>query len=403
MILVLGVGIVGKAVIEYYLNKNQEVCFFDDQVKHLSDYPDVAFFDLREQEQWNKIELVIASPGFALQHDIIQEAIRRHISITNDIGLFLAQKRRGLNIGITGTNGKSTVCALLKYVLGNRAEIGGNFGVSPLNFQDVDFYIIELSSYQLELLEVEDLHDLEIGVIVNIYPNHLIRHGSFEDYSAAKCRILSAKNKFLGHCTLFQEPGWDLPKATIASKLPASKLFEKEEYQYAWGLIELILDVLNIDKNEAREKAASYEALPFRQQIIRNEPIVVINDSKSSNSIAVKQALKSVKDAIVWIAGGIDHSDWFDFDEYKNKIQKAFIYGTTSQELIDMCMKTGIKYEVFNDLQELIPKALDFCIENKIDLLFSPGYASFDQFKNFEDRGTKFNHYVDIYFKNIGL
>lgn len=407
MILVLGVGIVGKAVLNYFKSKGKcsenedgEICFFDDCVKII---PGATFFDWLDVDAWNKIKLVVASPGFALNHDIIQEAIRRQISITNDIGIFLNQHRKGINIGITGTNGKSTTCAILKHVLGDRASVGGNFGISPLDFDESEFYILELSSYQLELLEKNELGNLTIGAITNIYPNHLARHGSMNDYISAKCRIFSAKHKFLGHCELFNT--WEFPKAKLPEKLPNSPLFEKEEYKYCWGMIEMILQQLGIDIEEARLKAASYECLPFRQQVITTAPITIINDSKSSNSIAAQQALSNIDECLCWIAGGAGNSDWSNFCAYKkqesqapkSKIKKVFICGESQKELVDLCKEFGMEYEIYDELESATKAAIQFAINSKLVLLFSPGYQSFDQFKNFEHRGAQFNEYVKKY------
>lgn len=401
MILVLGVGIVGKAVIDFLKNK-ANVCFYDDKIKSL---PDIPSF-----ESWDNIKLVVASPGIALEHDMMQEAVRRNIKITNDIEIFLNQEQNGVKIGITGTSGKSTTCALLAHVLSsydknidkdrgkNKVLIGGNFGVSPLRFlldnQKADYYILELSSYQLELMDINLLHDLDFGIITNIYPSHLDRHGSFDDYIGAKCKILSAKNKLLGYCPLFNN--WDLPKANIPSILPDSPLFEREEYQYCWGIIDKILDYFNLDKNIALKAAQTYQVLPFRQQIISSSPIMIINDSKSTNAIAAKQAVKNIKGPLCWVAGGageIDQLQWQDLDLSKENIKYVYISKSAIglQKVLD---ELNIQYHIEPNLENATKNAYKFALENNLTLLFSPGYQSFDEFKNFEERGMKFNEYI---------
>jgi len=389
VILVLGVGIVGKAVLNYF--KDKRVCFFDDKIKF---FEGMAFFDPLDSQSWAQIRLVVASPGFALKHDIIQEAIRRQIPITNDIGIFLNQRHDGIKIGITGTNGKSTTCALLKHVLGDNALVGGNFGISPLDFGPADFYILELSSYQLELLEKDELSKLEIGVIVNIYPNHLARHGSFNDYISAKCRIFSAKHKILGFCPLFEN--WDLPKAKIPENLPNSPLFDKQEYKYCWGIIEMILEILGLDIEKARQKAANYKCLTYRQEDVAQNPIRVINDSKSSNSVAAKQALANLTDFVCWMAGGAGTSDWSDFERFSGNIKKVIICGDSNsqEELVKICTDLGLDFEIFASFEEAVQVGLKFSIENRLTFLFSPGYQSFDKFQNFEHRGQIFNELI---------
>jgi|GEM_PF-3073427 len=408
MILVLGVGVVGKAVIEYYKNKS-EVCFYDDKV---NEYLGVPRF-----KSWDNIDLVVASPGIALRHDMMQEAIRRGIKITNDIEIFLRANISGKKIGVTGTNGKSTTCAMLQHVLkgysinGRAAsvQIGGNFGVSPLDFlhtnnaesalECADFYVLELSSYQLEIMSVEELHMLDIGVITNIYPSHLTRHGDFDDYVSAKCKILSAKNKILGHCNLFND--WDFPKAQIPEVLPDSLLFERIEYKYCWGIVNMVLDLFGLDKTKALEFGKTYESLAYRQQVVQTNPITVINDSKSTNSVAALLALKNMRGAFCWLAGGAGQSDWSKLHDYlasdvaRGNIKRVYLTAENN-DLIAVLKNAGVEYILEPNFDVAVKNAYEFALANNLTLLFSPGYQSFDRFKNFEERGAIFNSHFSV-------
>lgn len=382
MILVLGVGIVGKAVIEYF--KNEKICFFDDQVK--------VFNNVEPFSNWNDIKLVVVSPGIGLKHDMVQEAVKRNIKITNDIGIFLENNKKGIKIGITGTNGKSTNCALLKHALGEKASIGGNFGVSPLSLPESEYYILELSSYQLELLDPKKLALLDLGIIINIYPHHLERHGSFDDYVSIKCKILSAKKKILGFCDVFDT--WNFEKAVMPEKFPENVLFENIEYKYAWGVVQKALSILNFDQKKGLENAKSYKVLPFRQEVILNNPITIINDSKSTNSIATKFSITNMKKRCCLLAGGIGNDDWDFLKDFKEKFIKIFIYGNC-KNLKEAVKKNNIEFQDCGDsFEEAAQNSIAFCLENRVDLLFSPGHQSFDMFKNFENRGNVFNEIV---------
>ncbi len=406
MILVLGVGVVGKSVIEYFRGK-APICFYDDKIQYV---PDVPRF-----ESWDNVDLVVASPGIALKHDMMQEAIRRGIRITNDIEIFLHHKKVGIKIAITGTNGKSTTSAMIEHVL-SRCEvdgrpakvcIGGNFGVSPLEFPDADYYVIELSSYQLELMNIEDLHHFDIGIITNIYPNHLSRHGAFDDYVSIKCKIFGAKYKVLGFCDLFQD--WDLEsmqrseqneqgsyfkRAIMPKVLPDAILFERVEYKYCWGIVNQVLDILGLDKQRALEIAKDYLGLPYRQEIVKTNPITVINDSKSTNGIAAKQAISNIKDPICWIAGGAGTSEWGDLSLFSQIIKRVYICAE-NPELIAALDDAVIEYRISSDsFERIVERAYEFASLNKLTLLFSPGYQSFDKFKNFEERGAIFNEII---------
>ena len=375
MILVLGLGRVGKAILEYSIlnfNKN-EVCFFDEHVQNYYDFP---FFS-----SWNDIHLVITSPGFSLDHYMIKEAIKKNIPITNDIGIFLNKEKLGFKIGVTGTNGKSTLCAMLNYILPN-SIIGGNFGTSPINFYGYDFYIIEISSYQMETLSDDDLSQLDVGVITNITKHHLKRHASFEVYKNLKEKIKAAK---------FFIYAPDLNFENI--KFPENDLFANVEYQYAWAVVIQIFKYFNLDISFALEKIKNFKRLQYRQEIIFNNP-VIINDSKATNEAAQMQAINNMKKNFILISGS-DNVMNLVINLIENlqdnfKLKKIFIL---SNNII--CNKAVVS----NDLKFLVKEAIIYAKAHHCQILFSPGVESFEFFKNFEERGELFNQYVHLYCK----
>jgi UDP-N-acetylmuramoylalanine--D-glutamate ligase len=381
MLLVLGVGIVGKAVIQKFSN----VCFFDDKVKEIDGVP---FF-----ENWDNIEKIIVSPGIPLDHNIIQEGLRRGIPFTNDVGLFLDKNPKGFKIGITGTNGKSTTCALLKEILGDDAEIGGNFGKSPLLFEEKKYYIIELSSFQLEVLDKNQLQNLDIGVIINISPTHISRHGSFDDYVCAKSRILCAKKRIVSDNDFFAK--WEITKAKMPKIFPDNKLFEKSEYRENWAIIESILSFLEFDIKKAFERAKNYRPLKNRQEIICQKPITIINDSKATNPEATKAAFKNMESDFIWIAGGFGVANWENFKQDDLiKVKKAFIIGENPKEFIKFLNEKKVNFEYTKTLDNTVQKAIEYAIKENKSILFSPAFSSYDQFENFEARGEFFTQKV---------
>lgn len=385
MFLILGGGISGIAAIKYL----KDVCFWDDYKK----IEGVPIF-----ESWENIEGMVVSPGISLNHRLIQEGMRRGIPFTNDIGLFLGQKRDGIKIGITGTNGKSTLCSMLHHVYPKQSRIGGNFGVSPLDLETIEkdgAYIIEISSYQLEILDPADLKKLDIGIITNISPHHIERHGSFQDYFNAKCRILSAKNQIIAAEKTFAT--WENTEimAKMPTKFPNSNLFEKEEYRINWGMIERIFEVLDLNLEEAYTKMETYQPLEHRQEIVIEKPILVINDSKSCNPRSTKQAIKNIDLPIALIGGGFGNADWscMEKDDWK-KIKKVFVIGMNTDDITQILKRENVDYEIAQTLEIATLKAINFSLDNKCIVLLSPGYQSLDQFKNFEDRGENFKHIV---------
>lgn len=387
MQLILGAGISGKAAIKYL----KDVCFFDDNIKKIENIPNF--------ESWVNIESVIISPGIPLKHYMIQEALARNIPINNDIGLFLDRNPKGSKIGITGTNGKSTTCAILQHVIGERSFIGGNFGISPLEMpfnNENSVYIIEVSSYQLEILKNEQLKNFDIGVITNISPNHINRHGSYEDYVAAKCKILNAKNKILGPSDFFKS--WDIPQENIEIVYPKSNIFKTKEYKAAWIIVYKILLALGENIEDALKKAQSFEPLEHRQEIVTKQPVLIINDSKACNPISSKQAISNLKPNICWIAGGLGDGSWDTFSKKEwNKITKAFLINK-NESLIAALQKNDVPYLHSKSLSDATKKAITLARSQGCSVLFSPGHPSQDKFKNFEERGKAFKKIAKKYF-----
>jgi UDP-N-acetylmuramoylalanine--D-glutamate ligase len=395
MILVVGLGVVGKAILRFCARKNLDACFFDDKIKTFENIP----FFLFTNATWNKIQYVAISPGIPLHHPLILEAQARNVEITNDISIFLRTHIDGFKIGITGTVGKSSTCSLLQHIIGDTAAIGGNFGTSPLDLPESKYYIIELSSYQLESMTKQDIENFDIGVITNIFHHHLDRHKTFENYIKIKQKMCYAKKTILGDCKIFE--GWPYEIANTSTIQINAPLFQKQEYQQHWQIVEKICQHLKLNIQDASQKAKDYQPLTFRQQIIRTDPILIINDSKSTTSVATIQACKNMNTNFIWIAGGVEEdANWQELKNI-NKIQHVFICGDANK-LKQSLEQFKIPYTDFagaptDRFSLAVQNALKTALEQKIPLLFSPGHQSFNAFDNFEHRGAIFNEIITTY------
>ncbi len=347
---------------------------------------------------WNQIKCVMQSPGIPLKHPLTQKALNKGIKVTTDIDLFIQQLPEGaITIGITGTNGKSTTTALLNHILnesGKKAVMGGNIGIPVFDLPfDQDIYIFELSSYQLEL---SPNLPLSIAGILNMTPDHLSRHGSFEQYLKEKKAIANKAEKFFinGNDPHLRGLSKDIFNAQdIDFVLPASLMGEhnKENAAFCYK----VSRALDLSKKDFMTALENFKGLPHRQEIVpvNRKGWTVINDSKATNVISSQKALEAYGDEkkLYWIAGGQlkEGDDLSILDSASQNVKRAAFFGASGKQFSEGF--SNIEHAVFETLQE----SIDWIKRQEPGtILFSPACPSFDQFKNFEERGETFKKLI---------
>lgn len=355
--LVVGFGLSGSAA-----------CLFLKKRKKTFLQVDSSF-----QIEWPEIERVVVSPGVPLENSFFMPAKKKRIPIIAEAELGLREfENKHKIIGITGTNGKTTTTLMVTHVLnacGYKAVSLGNIGSSICSYQEKEneILVVELSSYQLESMSSKVF---DVACILNVEPDHLDRYPSFAAYRQAKLNIkslLKKEGKFI-----FQ------PKNTNAKT------------------------AFEICKNFGISKAAFVKALnsfqipAHRLEPIKKEGITFYNDSKATNPAAVLFALQQFLQPVILIAGGQDKNlNYFIWqDTFKNKVRKLILYGANAQKIAASLKK--IDLTVVQDLAKALRLALSWSKQNDI-ILLSPGSASFDQFKNYQDRGDTFKKLVHEY------
>ena len=339
--LIYGYGETGKSFERYLANKNLEYEIFDENISKYN-----------KEFNLNNFDQILCSPG--ISKSTYTEIIKKNNNVLTDIDIFF-NNDKSIKIGITGTNRKSTTAFHLHQLFeGYRSSnLIGNIGKPVLDFinNNKDYSIIELSSFQLEKMK---FNKLDFGILLNIDIDHLDHHGNFESYKAAKEKILLAK-KSISHITCPYE------------------LFE-------W-----------ITKQTA--KKIEFKDLPFRFEIISNN---IINDSKSTNFHSLSYAIDEIKNIfsseyILIICG--DPSKEQNRDIIINGPQAIYIFGHHAQQ-INKCISHKNKhcFKSLKDLFEFIKKK-DF----SQNILFSPGYPSGKDYKDFNERGEVFNYYAQNY------
>lgn len=400
------------------------------------------------KRDWQKFAALVLSPGipyrFPQPHRLVRMAEMMNVPVVGDMELFaravqaLPEKGRPKVVGITGTNGKSTTTALIGHILreaGRDVRIGGNIGTGVLDMASLNanaVYVLELSSYQLDL--VDSLH-CDVSVFLNISPDHLDRHGGMAGYVAAKTRIFANQrprdvavigiddphsqalamgrsrpgdarvvqissefglargvSAVDGH--LYDSTGGQAIRVgdlSDAQALPGRHNYQNAAAAYA------ACQALGVAPGRIMAAIQSFPGLAHRmEQAGEVEGVRFVNDSKATNAQAAEQALKTWP-KVHWIVGGVAKADgiaplapWFD------RVHQAYLIGESEGDFAKT-LKGKTKTVSCGTLEAATQAAFDAAKasgETDPIVLLSPACASFDQFKDFEARGEAFKGIV---------
>lgn len=389
-VLILGLGISGKAAASLLLAQGKQVIAIDRRANEIrvEVAPLLAKGLSLEGEDFvwpTDLALAILSPGIPLTHPLVLRAKQRGIPVIGEIE-FALQHLPNRCIGVTGSNGKTTTVLLTTHVLnqaGIRARALGNVGVGLssycLEVDPAEILVIELSSFQLELLEARCL---EMALVVNILPNHLDRYSSMEEYAKAKMRI--------GGCV--KEGGKLFVPKKVAQEYPSLLPKKWEIYEEAaWTLCR----ELGVAKETFAKAEKTFQKPPHRIEWAGNvRGVEYYNDSKSSNVEATLFALKKFSGPIVLIVGGTDKGSsylpWVA--ACQGKVKRVIAYGAAAEK-IEKEIGRELPFEKKERLRDAVFLAHQIATASDVVLL-SPGCSSYDQFRSFEQRGDVFKQIV---------
>jgi UDP-N-acetylmuramoylalanine--D-glutamate ligase len=364
----------------------------------------------------SQFDSLVVTPGLPLnRHPIAQCGREAGIEIIGDIELF-ARARPELPphkvVGITGTNGKSTTTALVHHILetaGVPTAMGGNIGL-PILAQDPlpegGVYVLELSSYQIDLTQSLDC---DVAVLLNITPDHLDRYENFEAYAASKFRLFEMQgrerrsliskddgtSRKLAMQAWFRRdsPTWFSGRDATAHQTSWPALQGPHNAQNA-AAAHAVCRALGLDEGQIARGLKTYPGLPHRMERIREKGgVTFVNDSKATNPTATAPALAAFS-AIRWICGGRAKTD--DLDEcspFFGHVRKAYTIGEAG-ELFASLLSPHMTVAECETLERAVGEAAAEAQEGDTVLL-SPACASFDQFRDFEDRGDRFRSLVE--------
>ncbi len=414
-ILIYGLGKSGLSAF-YFLKNKSNIFLYDDYQpktqsskikKNLISYKDIFKF---------KFDQIILSPGIDLDKCKLSKFLKKNYNkIYSDLDVFYSFYNNDC-ITITGTNGKSTTCQLMYEVLLNQkfdVKLAGNIGnpiLSVKNVKKKTIFVIEASSYQLEYSKI---FRSKYAVILNLSPDHIERHKTLDKYIKAKFKLLKKQSK--GNFAFVKKYdrliNRELKSIKFNSKIikvdtKKTNNFLKDitnQYFLTETNKENLLFVLEVSKkfnikNSCLKKTIQkFKGLKYRQQVVfKQKNLIIINDSKSTSFSSSIGLLKS-NNNIYWLLGGnYKKGDKLDLPKkYFNNI-KAFIYGK-NVKFFNKKLKNKIPFKNFENLKNALKEIFIIVKKEKFinkTILFSPCAASFDSFKNFEDRGSYFNRLI---------
>ena len=381
------------------------------------------------EEKILSADVIMKSPGIPDKAPIIKKAHEKGIAVISEIE-FASQYTDSLIVGITGSNGKTTTTLLTYHIFkeaGLQVGLGGNIGYSFAELvatENPPYYVLEISSFQLDGIEHFAPH---IAVLLNITPDHLDRYDyKFENYIDSKFRIAmnQTENDYLIYDTDDEVITQWLSSHTIKSKLIPFSI-EKELPQGAFlkdNKIYIMLEnqtteidveeislrgkhnikntmaasvaarLVNIRNNSLRESLKGFKGAPHRLEEVKVvDGVTYVNDSKATNVNSVFYALDTIKTPIVWIVGGQDKgNDYNSLLPYVHEKVRAIVcLGVDNTPIIQSFYNTIGTLVETRSMDEAVKLAQGFAQEGDTVLL-SPACASFDLFKNYEERGDLF-------------
>ena len=424
-VLVVGCGKSGKSAKEFLKNKGCDVLVFDDNIKKT--WKNLAM----------KFDLAVVSPAVRKESRAVRFLDENCVPTITEIELGLLFLKTKNIIAVTGTNGKTTSVSLLEHIFnrsGKRAIACGNNGV-PLTsvceqIGEKDFVILELSSFMLEKIKNANF---AISCFLNFAPDHMDFHESEEEYFRAKKNIFKFQDKF-GFALINADDERLNNVETKAGQFYFSTqkkvkgVFvnenyltffdgEKEERLFSKNIIKLlgefnlsnvcacvlIARLCGISKNKIKNAVASFMPVKHRLNEIIHEPFKVFNDSKATNENSTIASLSCFGEKIILILGGSDKGESFDrlFEEIKKKNCTLVLTGKTAGKFKGFAIKHDFAgFSVVKNFKKAVITALKMAGVGDV-VLFSPACASFDHFKNFEERGECFTRIVEKYFAKI--
>lgn len=429
-ILIMGFGVTGKAALKFLKEFPCKIYVYDsnEDLQKLNVEDDFIIF---KEEDLEKIDLIVKSPGIYPFHELLNKAREKNIEIISDIELSYRNLKTDKVIAVTGTNGKTTTTTIIGDILKRIAKtyVVGNIGRGILEITSEakadDYMVIEASSFQLE-----DTIDFKahIALLTYVTSDHLDWHKTTKNYVDAKFKIfknqdendfaiLNYEDKELANEYNLKAEKYYFSMEKISEK---GAYFDQGKIYFNDGKnIEEVLDVrdikipgdhniknimaaiiacklLNIDLDIIKNSITSFTGVEHRIEFVRElRGVKYYNDSKGTNPDSTEVAVAAMDGDVILIAGGYDKGADFDdlIEKSKDKIKTAILFGQTAEKISNSCKKNDLEFYITKDLNKAVELAEKLSSEGD-DVLLSPACASWDMYSDYEVRGQHFKDLV---------
>ncbi len=435
-IFIFGMARSGYEAAKLLATRNNEIILNDknpDQDKeHIEELKKLGvklIFGEYDLSMLDNIDYIIKNPGIKDSHELISYAKEKGIPVMNEIEMAYRLLPRDITlIGVTGSNGKTTTTSLIYEILKNAklpVTLAGNIGY-PLSA-----YVKDIKSKDILLMEISiqqlcnfDEFKTNISVLTNIFDAHLDFVGSKENYINIKKRIfnhhtnddlavlnydndevLNNTNDILSHkeyfsknnknvkCYIFDNYIYYDGKKLIC--IDDVLLKGNHNYENVMAAI-IVAKRLNVSNKIIVDTLKNFKSVEHRIEFVRTlNDVKIYNDSKATNVTATQIALSLFREPTILLLGGLDRGHSFDgLIEYMKNVKLVVCYGETKNRIKEFCDKLNIECIVRNTLVDATEEALNNSVSGDV-ILLSPACASWDQFKDFEERGRVFKEYIN--------
>lgn len=429
-ILIMGFGVTGKSSLKFLREFPVKIYIYDKKIDLQSLKVDEDFIIFKD-EDLDKIDLIVKSPGIYPFDDLLVKAREKNIEIISDIELSYRYLQTDNVVAVTGTNGKTTTTTIVGDISKRKAKtfVVGNIGRGILEItkeaKKDDFIVIEASSFQLEDTINFKPH---IALLTYVTSDHLDWHKTTENYVNAKFKIFANQDEDDFAILNYEDKNLTKKYNLKAQKYYFSmeKISERGSY-FDDGKIfyndgkstEEILEVkdlkipgvhniknvmaaiiiaklFGIDSNTIKRSISSFTGVEHRIEFVRElNGVKYYNDSKGTNPDSTEVAIAAMDGYVILIAGGYDKNSNFDnlIEKSKDKLKTVILLGETADKISNSCKKSDVEFYIVKDLNKAVELAKKLAVKGE-DVLLSPACASWDMYSNYEARGRHFKDLV---------